>query len=187
MRKGDERMNEVRLKGRLTDNPIFHPVKEGEENDKDRVWFVMATNRRYRSKQARQEAADAGKQTADFPPCVSFGKQARAIANHCRKGKEVLLTNARLQTYIKEFPEESRVEHRMEVIIAPGGIEFGNDSNKGKQGDVSTEAAALANKLLEKLENEGEKAVIDAIKDAKESAEAQEATPDGDTDNPCPA
>lgn len=65
------------LVGRLAADPMMLPNASGDET-KDRCWCRVITNRRFGDK-------------LDAHPVLFWGKQARAVMNHCSKGKEVYI------------------------------------------------------------------------------------------------
>jgi single-stranded DNA-binding protein len=83
------------LIGRLAADPLMLPNTTGDEK-KDRCWCRVITNRRFGDK-------------LDAHPVLFWGKQARAVAEHCSKGKEVYIEG------------ESHVEAR-EVKDASGNV-----------------------------------------------------------------
>lgn len=50
--------------------------------------FGLAVDRKL-SKEKKKEAQDKGQATADFPRVVVWGNQARALAEHSKKGKKI--------------------------------------------------------------------------------------------------
>lgn len=76
-------LNRLNLIGRLVDDPVF---KKGSNADgsNDRIWGRIAVNR-------------PGSEDADFTPFVAWGATARAVSDHCKKGK-VLILDGQLRT-----------------------------------------------------------------------------------------
>ena len=77
-------MNKVILVGRLTDNP-----KVSKSNDSTVARYNLAVDRRGKKEE--------GKQTADFPSCVAFGKSAEFVEKYLSKGMKIAVTG-RIQT-----------------------------------------------------------------------------------------
>ena len=82
-------MNKVILIGRLTDEPTNY-----SKEDKYMTKFNLAVDRRFKTE---------GQPTADFIPCVVFGKTAEFVLKYFHKGMKVAL-EGRLQTgsYVKD-------------------------------------------------------------------------------------
>lgn len=75
-------MNKLILTGRPTRDPQIFYIGEGE---KQRVTakFTLAVNRIFKRE---------NEPTADFIPCVVFGRQAKVVEQYVRKGVLVLIT-----------------------------------------------------------------------------------------------
>ena len=82
-------MNKVILMGRLTRDPEVRYTQG--ENSLCIANFTVAVDRRM-----NRNAQDGG-QTADFIPCVVFGKQAEHVEKYYRKGLKTCLSG-RIQT-----------------------------------------------------------------------------------------
>lgn len=79
-------MNKVTLVGRLTKNP---EVRYGGENNSTAVArYTLAVDRRFKRE---------GEPTADFIPCVVFGKSAEFAEKYFRQGMRVAISG-RIQT-----------------------------------------------------------------------------------------
>jgi single-strand DNA-binding protein len=101
-------MNSTQLQGRLSQDPKF--TKHGSDDSKDRTWCVLAVNR-------------VNSDEADFIPFVTWGKLARAVANHCKKGKEVTIQGSIRSRMVEGVP-------RMEVRAH--NVKFGADAKKNQ-------------------------------------------------------
>ena len=82
-------MNKVILMGRLTRDPEVR-YSQGE-NSTAVVRYTLAVDRRF----AKRDGVDP--QTADFIPCVAFGKSGEFAEKYFRKGLKVVVTG-RIQT-----------------------------------------------------------------------------------------
>ena len=77
-------MNKVIAIGRLTRDPDSRATQDGKEV----AQFTVAVDRRVKKE---------GQPTADFIPCVAFGKTAEFISKYFHKGMKIVLTG-RIQT-----------------------------------------------------------------------------------------
>lgn len=75
-------MNKLILSGRPTRDPEIIYSGEGE-SQKAVAKFTMASNRIYKRE---------NEPTADFIPCVAFGRQAKFIEQYVRKGMLIQIT-----------------------------------------------------------------------------------------------
>lgn len=75
-------MNKLILSGRPTRDPEIIYSGEGE-SQKAIAKFTMASNRIYKRE---------NEPTADFIPCVAFGRQAKFIEQYVRKGMLIQIT-----------------------------------------------------------------------------------------------
>lgn len=114
-------LNRISIVGRLTRDPIR---TEGESPERNRTWGVLAVNR------PRSESAD-------FVPFVCWGKVADAVANHCGKGK-VLILDGSLRTR-REQDESGKYTNYFEVNCQSVG--FGPDAKNVKPGAPSQPTA----------------------------------------------
>lgn len=74
-------MNQLLLSGRPTRDPEIFYSGEGEKQTMV-AKFTQASNRIYKRE---------GEPTADFIPCVAFGRTAKLIEEYVRKGSHILL------------------------------------------------------------------------------------------------
>jgi single-strand DNA-binding protein len=112
--------NTISVVGRLVANPMFTSGKKEDHSD-DRSYFRVAVNR-------------PGQDKADFIPVITWGKLARACAEHLKKGKEVAIAGA-LHTNSTQ-DESGKWDNRFE--IAASSVSFGADAkNTGKPVEAS--------------------------------------------------
>lgn len=93
-------MNKLQLIGRPTADPeiSYYTSKRGNtESQSARAKFTVAVNRRER-----------GENTADFIPCVAFGKTAEVIEKYVKKGGQIYLEGS-LQNNNYENKEGNKV------------------------------------------------------------------------------
>lgn len=83
-------MNKVILMGRLTRDPEIR-YSQGE-NATAVARYTLAVDRRF----TRRDGSD-NQQTADFIPCVAFGRSAEFAERYFRKGIKIVVTG-RIQT-----------------------------------------------------------------------------------------
>jgi len=77
-------MNSVNLIGRLTADPWMKSLEEGNAITK----FTIAVDRGY-SSEKKEQLAEEGKQTADFPQVVVWGKLAETCGKVLVKGLQI--------------------------------------------------------------------------------------------------
>jgi len=87
--EGGNKVNSVNLIGRLTADPKIKQLDE----DKIVTKFHIAVDRGYNTER-REEMKEDGKQTADFPQIVVWGKQAESCGNYLKKGLLVGVTGS---------------------------------------------------------------------------------------------
>ena len=99
-------MNKVMLMGRLTRNPEIRNIPE---KNLTVTHYTLATDRKGR------KDSSSGEQTADFIPCVSFGKAAEFAEKYFTKGMRVAVVG-RIQTGSYKNKEGQNV-YRTEIIV----------------------------------------------------------------------
>ena len=119
-------MNKVILMGRLTRDPEVR-YSQGEQATAI-ARYTLAVDRRGRR--------DGDQQTADFIPCVAFGKAGEFAERYFRKGTKVLVTG-RIQTGSYTNKDGQKV-YTTDVIVEEQ--EFAESKNSG--GDNSGFAPA---------------------------------------------
>ena len=118
-------MNKVILMGRLTRDPEVRYTQG--ENSLCIANFTVAVDRRM-----HRNAQDGG-QTADFIPCVVFGKQAEHVEKYYRKGLKTCLSG-RIQTRNYTNREGVKV-YVTEVVVED--LEFAESKNANGGGNYS--------------------------------------------------
>ena len=119
-------MNKVILMGRLTRDPEVR-YSQGEQATAI-ARYTLAVDRRFKR--------DGDQQTADFIPCVAFGKAGEFAERYFRKGTKVLVTG-RIQTGSYTNKDGQKV-YTTDVIVEEQ--EFAESKNSG--GDNSGFAPA---------------------------------------------
>ncbi len=119
-------MNKVILMGRLTRDPEVR-YSQGEQATAI-ARYTLAVDRRFKR--------DGDAQTADFIPCVAFGKAGEFAERYFRKGTKVLVTG-RIQTGSYTNKDGQKV-YTTDVIVEEQ--EFAESKNSG--GDNSGFAPA---------------------------------------------
>ena len=96
-------MNKVHLCGRLTSDPriTYTPGPKPTCIAK----YTLAVERKYKK----------GDQTADFPQCVAFGKQAEIAEKYIKKGAKIIV-NGRIQTSSYTTKDGTKV-YNTDVIV----------------------------------------------------------------------
>lgn len=116
-------MNIVTMLGRLTKNPDIRTY--GENNDKKMARFTVACDRRGKKEE--------GQQTADFIPCICYGKLADFADNYLRQGTKIAL-RGRIQTGNFTNKEGQKV-YTTDVIAEE--IEFAESKRSGDSAQPS--------------------------------------------------
>ena len=111
-------MNKVMLLGRLTKDVDLRSTSSGMVIGR----FTLAVNRKKDSN---------GEQKADFLNCVTFGKSAEALSKYCKKGSQLLISDAEINTNNYTDKEGKK---RQSVDIVVRSFEFiGGGSSASKQ------------------------------------------------------
>ena len=110
-------MNRVILMGRLTRDPN---ITYSQKDNSAIARFILAIDRR-----VKQDA----QQTADFIPCVLFGKQAEFAEKYLRQGPKVVL-EGRIQTGSYTNKDGQKV-YTTDVMV--DNIEFAESKNSGSK------------------------------------------------------
>ena len=84
-------MNKVNLMGRLTRDPEVRYSTSSDGNQMAIARFSLAVDRRFASRNGGDE------QTADFIPCIGFGRTGEFVEKYLKKGTKIVLTG-RIQT-----------------------------------------------------------------------------------------
>lgn len=101
-------MNRVILMGRLTRDPDVR-YSTGDQSMAI-ARYTLAVDRRM-----RRDNNDPNAQTADFPSCVAFGRQAEFAEKYLRKGTKVVVSG-RLQTG-KYTNKDGQTVYTTDVVI----------------------------------------------------------------------
>lgn len=117
-------MNKVILMGRLTRDPEVR--YSAGENALAIARYTLAVDRRFRRE---------GEATADFIPCVVFGKSAEFAEKYFRQGMKVAITG-RIQTGSYTNNEGNRV-YTTEVMVEEQ--EFAESKNSGQNENTSAQ------------------------------------------------
>lgn len=110
-------MNKVILMGRLTRDPEVR-YSQGDQSTAI-ARYTLAVDRRFKR--------DADQQTADFIPCVAFGRAGEFAERYFRKGTKIAITG-RIQTGSYTNKDGQRV-YTTEVIVEEQ--EFAESKNAG--------------------------------------------------------
>lgn len=103
-------MNSVALIGRMARDPDVRYTSE----QKAIARFSLAVDR----------PAKNGEKTADFIPCVAFGKTAEIIEKYCLKGKQVGITgNIKTGSYEKDGHKYYTTDVVVDRLDLLGGLE----------------------------------------------------------------
>ena len=116
-------MNKVILMGRLTRDPEVR-YSQGEQATAI-ARYTIAVDRRFRR--------DNDQQTADFIPCVAFGRLGEFAEKYLRKGTKVVVTG-RIQTGSYTNKDGQRV-YTTDVVAE--NVEFAESKNASGGGDNS--------------------------------------------------
>lgn len=121
-------MNKAILMGRLTKDPEVRYTQG--ENQMAIARYTLAIDRRYNQN---------GENTADFIPCVAFGKAGEFAERYFRKGTKIAVTG-RIQTGSYTNKDGQKV-YTTEVVVEEQ--EFA-ESKKTGEGNTSNNASASA-------------------------------------------
>ena len=122
-------MNKVELTGRLTKDPDIRITKTREGEDLTVARYTIAVDRRFNR---------SNDQSADFIPCVAFGKTGDFVKNYLKKGIKIgIVGSIQSSSYTdkegkKHFPLEIVVEeHEFEESKkSSGGDNVENEYNQ---------------------------------------------------------
>ena len=112
-------MNKVMLMGRLTKDPEVR-YSQGE-NPTTIVRYTLAVDRRFKRD---------GEPTADFIPCIAFGRPAEFTAKYFHQGLKVVVIG-RIQTGSYTNRDGQKV-YTTDVVVEEQ--EFADSKNSGQQG-----------------------------------------------------
>lgn len=119
-------MNKVILMGRLTRDPEVRYTQGDKPMAIAR--YTLAVDRRYKKE---------NEQSADFIPCVAFGKSAEFVEKYCKKGTK-LAVSGRIQTSSYTNREGQKV-YTTDVMIEEQ--EFAESKNSGQSTQTHEKAA----------------------------------------------
>lgn len=126
-------MNKVVLMGRLTRDPEVR-YSQGE-NALAIARYTLAVDRRF----ARNSGNGADQQTADFIPCVCFGRTAEFAERYFRQGMRVAISG-RIQTGSYTNRDGQKV-YTTEVVIEEQEFAESKGASAGNGGQQSYQAA----------------------------------------------
>lgn len=113
--------------GRLTRDPQIRVY--GENNDKKMARFVIACDRRGK----REE----GQQTADFIPCVCYGKTADFVDGYLRQGTKIVVTGS---VMTGSFEKDGQRVYTTDILASQ--IEFAESKRADASGGGQTASVA---------------------------------------------
>lgn len=119
-------MNKVILMGRLTKDPEVR-YSTGE-NGTAIARYTLAVDRRYKQN---------GQQTADFIPCIAFGKSGEFAERYFRKGTKITIAG-RIQTGSYTNKDGNKV-YTTDVVVEEQ--EFAESKNASSDRETRDEAA----------------------------------------------
>lgn len=112
-------MNKIILLGRLVNDPELKYSESGTATTR----FSLAVTR------------ENDRNKADFFFCIAFGKLAEALADHCRKGRQLLIDG---RVEINQSHQDGQFKTYVNVIAQ--GIEFLAKPQTGQQHEQQTDA-----------------------------------------------
>lgn len=122
-------MNNVQLSGRLTRDPEVRYTQG--ENPTAIARFTLAVNR---------EGSNT-EQTADFIPCVAFGKRGEFAEKYLRQGTKIIVSAGRIQTGSYTNKDGVKV-YTTDVVV--NGMEFAESKKSGSAAETSQPSAPLS-------------------------------------------
>lgn len=122
-------MNKVILLGRLAKDVDIRTTPSGMAIGK----FTLAVNRKKDSN---------GEQKADFFNCTTFGKSAEALSKYCKKGSQLLISDAEIN--INNYTDKEG-KQRQSVDIVVRSFEFIGGGSASKQAQPQAQAPQQTN------------------------------------------
>lgn len=129
-------MNKVVLLGRLTKDPDYRQNEVNENSSFCR--FSLAVDR------PRSRNADANQSTADFIPCVCFGRTAEFINKYFKKGDPIVV-EGRIQTGSYTNKEGNRV-YTTDIMVEKTEFVPKNAGRDGNSVDQNQSEVAVSSK-----------------------------------------
>lgn len=117
--EGDRSMNSIHIMGRLVKDPEVSSSTSGTTYAR----YTVAVDRKYKKE---------GQQSADFFPCVSFGKQAEFVEKYLKKGTKVVITGEMALDTVKKDGQTSTYP---KVMVSE--IEFAESKQNNETKDVT--------------------------------------------------
>lgn len=148
-------MNNIKLMGRLTKDVDLRLSTSGNENHAV-AKFTLAVDRNM-SKEQREKAENSKKPTADFVPCVVFGKRGMKIGDYIGKGNRVIV-DGRLQ--LDKFTDKDGNTVYTTQVVADNIviIDFKNNNNNNEK----TQAAPVNNDYGDSFVDFGDESMMPA-------------------------
>ena len=122
-------MNKVILMGRLVRDPEITYAKSNQNNAIAR--YTLAVDRRFAKKD------DANQQTADFIPCVVFGKGAEFAQKYLKKGTKIAIEG---RLYQSSWQDPDTKKNRSSINIVIDSQEFAESKGGGGSKDDSSDS-----------------------------------------------
>lgn len=113
-------MNKVILMGRLTRDPEITYAKNNQNNAIAR--YSLAVDRRFVKKD------DSNQQTADFIPCVVFGKGAEFAQKYLKKGTKIAIEGRLFQS---SWEDPDSKKNRSSINVVVDSQEFAESKGSG--------------------------------------------------------
>lgn len=120
-------MNRVLLMGRLTRDPEITYAKSNQNNAIAR--YNLAVDRRFAKKE------DENQQTADFIPCVVFGKGAEFAQKYLKKGTKIAVEGRLFQS---SWVDQETKKNRTSINVVVDSQEFAESKGNGSGSDRET-------------------------------------------------
>ena len=122
-------MNKVILMGRLVRDPEVTYAKSNQNNAIAR--YTLAVDRRFAKKD------DANQQTADFIPCVVFGKGAEFAQKYLKKGTKIAVEG---RLYQSSWQDPDTKKNRSSINVVIDSQEFAESKGGGGSRDEGSDS-----------------------------------------------
>lgn len=133
-------MNRVILMGRLVRDPEVTYSKSNQNNAIAR--YTLAVDRRFAKKD------DTNQQTADFIPCVAFGKGAEFAQKYLKKGTKIAIEG---RVYQSTWVDPDTKKNRSSINIVIDSQEFAESKGGGSKQEDNDSFENMADNIDDEL------------------------------------
>ena len=133
-------MNRVILMGRLVRDPEVTYAKSNQNNAIAR--YTLAVDRRFAKKD------DTNQQTADFIPCVVFGKGAEFAQKYLKKGTKIAVEG---RLYQSSWQDPDTKKNRSSINVIIDSQEFAESKGGGSKQEDNDGFENIADNIDDEL------------------------------------